>query len=41
MRKILVLEDGEAVGLGTHEQLMESCEVYREIVMSQEGGAKA
>ncbi|MBQ7981440.1 MAG: ABC transporter ATP-binding protein, partial [Oscillospiraceae bacterium] len=39
--KIIVLDDGEAVGLGTHEQLMESCEVYREIVMSQEGGAKA
>ena len=38
--KIIVLDDGEAVGLGTHEQLMESCEVYREIVMSQEGGAK-
>ncbi|MBP1549339.1 MAG: ABC transporter ATP-binding protein, partial [Oscillospiraceae bacterium] len=39
--KIIVLDDGEAVGLGTHEQLMESCEVYREIVMSQEGGTKA
>lgn len=36
--KIIVLDDGEAVGLGTHEQLMESCEVYREIVMSQESG---
>lgn len=40
--KIIVLDDGEAVGIGTHEQLMESCEVYREIVMSQESGvAKA
>ena len=38
--KIIVLDDGEAVGFGTHEQLMDSCEVYREIVMSQEGGAK-
>ncbi|MBD5146182.1 MAG: ABC transporter ATP-binding protein [Ruminococcus sp.] len=41
--KIIVLDDGEAVGIGTHDQLMESCEVYREIVMSQEskGGEKA
>ena len=36
--KIIVLDDGEAVGLGTHEQLMESCEVYREICRSQLGG---
>ncbi|MCH5348600.1 MAG: ABC transporter ATP-binding protein [Oscillospiraceae bacterium] len=34
--KIIVMEDGEAVGIGTHDQLMESCGVYREIVMSQE-----
>lgn len=34
--KIIVLDDGEAVGIGTHEKLMESCEVYREIVLSQE-----
>ena len=33
--KIIVLDDGEAVGLGTHEQLMESCEVYGEIYRSQ------
>ncbi len=33
--KIIVLDDGEAVGIGTHEQLMESCEVYREIYFSQ------
>ena len=33
--KILVLEDGEAVGLGTHEELMESCSEYREIYDSQ------
>ena len=38
--KIIVLDDGEAVGMGTHSELMESCEVYREIVMSQEGGVK-
>jgi len=33
--QILVLDDGEAVGLGTHEALLESCEVYREIYDSQ------
>ena len=33
--KILVMDDGEAVGLGTHEELLESCEVYREISESQ------
>ena len=29
--KILVLDDGELVGIGSHEELLESCEVYREI----------
>ena len=33
--KIIVLDDGEAVGIGTHKQLMENCEVYREICFSQ------
>ncbi|MBR5145077.1 MAG: ABC transporter ATP-binding protein [Clostridia bacterium] len=33
--KILVLDKGEIVGNGTHEQLMQSCEVYREIAYSQ------
>ena len=33
--KILVLDEGETVGMGTHEQLMDSCEVYREIYFSQ------
>jgi len=32
---ILVLEDGELVGKGTHEELLSSCEVYNEIYMSQ------
>jgi len=32
---ILVLEDGDLVGKGTHEELLESCEVYQEIYMSQ------
>lgn len=33
--KIIVLDDGKAVGYGTHKQLLESCEVYREICFSQ------
>ena len=33
--KILVLDDGELVGVGSHEQLLENCEVYREIYSSQ------
>ncbi|MBO5222597.1 MAG: ABC transporter ATP-binding protein [Clostridia bacterium] len=32
---IIVLEDGCAVGMGTHEELITSCEVYREIYYSQ------
>ena len=35
--QILVLEDGEAVGLGTHEQLLKTCPTYAEIVESQIG----
>ena len=33
--KIIVLERGEAVGMGTHEELMKNCAVYREIAQSQ------
>ena len=33
--QILVLERGEAVGIGTHDELMERCPVYREIAQSQ------
>lgn len=33
--KIIVLDDGHAVGIGTHSELLESCEVYREIYDSQ------
>lgn len=33
--RILVLSDGELVGTGTHKELFETCEVYREIVLSQ------
>ena len=32
--KILVLEEGEAVGWGTHDQLLETCPLYREIHLS-------
>ncbi len=33
--KIVVLDEGRIVGEGTHRQLMETCEVYREIALSQ------
>ncbi|MDE6594332.1 MAG: ABC transporter ATP-binding protein/permease [Oscillospiraceae bacterium] len=33
--KIIVLDDGKAVGIGTHEELLKSCEVYKEIYNSQ------
>ncbi|SEK41804.1 ABC-type multidrug transport system, ATPase and permease component [Pseudobutyrivibrio ruminis] len=33
--QILVLEDGKAVGLGTHSQLLESCDTYQEIYYCQ------
>lgn len=33
--QILVLDDGEIAGLGTHEELLESCGIYREIYYSQ------
>lgn len=35
--QILVLEDGKMLGLGTHQELMEKCEIYREIAASQLG----
>lgn len=38
---ILVMEDGEAIGYGTHQELMESCELYREIARSQMGDGAA
>lgn len=37
--KILVLDEGREVGLGTRDELVGSCEVYREIETSQEKGA--
>ncbi|MDE5872807.1 MAG: ABC transporter ATP-binding protein/permease, partial [Lachnospiraceae bacterium] len=33
--KILVLDDGQIVGMGTHDELLASCEVYQEICSSQ------
>ncbi len=33
--KIIVLDDGAAAGMGTHKQLLESCEIYQEIYYSQ------
>lgn len=36
--QIIVLEDGVMVGLGTHEELLQTCGVYREIVQSQDNG---
>jgi ATP-binding cassette subfamily B multidrug efflux pump len=33
--RIIVLDDGEIVGMGTHKALMSACQVYREIVSSQ------
>ncbi len=33
--QILVLDEGRLVGVGTHDQLMDTCETYREIVLSQ------
>ncbi len=33
--QIIVLDDGRVVGIGTHEDLMNTCEVYRDIALSQ------
>ena len=38
--RILVLEHGEIVGDGTHEALLQSCEVYRQIALSQLSAAE-
>ena len=43
--KIIVMDKGRIVGIGTHETLMDSCDAYREIYLSQkdvnEGGKTA
>ena len=36
--KILVMDEGECVGLGTHEELIKTCDLYREIASLQIGG---
>ena len=33
--KIIVLEDGVSVGMGTHKELLKNCDVYKEIALSQ------
>lgn len=35
--KILVLDEGKCVGMGTHKELLKTCEVYKEIALSQLG----
>lgn len=38
--KIIVLDRGEAVGMGAHEELMKNCDVYKEIALSQLSAAE-
>jgi ABC-type multidrug transport system fused ATPase/permease subunit len=38
---IVVLDDGKAVGIGKHDNLLQSCEVYKEIYLSQYEGGEA
>ena len=38
--QIIVLEDGKAVGIGTHNELMKTCDVYKGIVTSQLSAAE-
>ena len=33
--KIIVLDNGECVGMGTHKELLKTCEVYKQIALSQ------
>ena len=35
--KIVVLDNGECVGIGTHKEVLDSCKVYKEIALSQFG----
>lgn len=35
--KIIVLDNGECVGMGTHKELLETCDVYKQIALSQLG----
>ena len=36
--RIFVLADGTLAGAGTHQELLKSCAIYREIYLSQTGG---
>ena len=36
--KIIVLDDGKINAVGTHDQLMQNCEIYREVYNSQQKG---
>ena len=38
--QIVVLDEGEIAGVGTHEYLMENCAVYRDIARSQMKGGE-
>ena len=33
--KIIVLDDGKIVGMGTHHELLQSCQIYQEIAYTQ------
>ena len=33
--KIIVLENGKCVGMGTHKELLEKCKIYKQIALSQ------
>ena len=33
--KIIVLDNGKCVGMGTHKQLLKKCKVYKQIALSQ------
>lgn len=39
--KIIVLDDGQAAGIGTHGELFENCQIYREICLSQMSESEA
>ncbi|MBE6897591.1 MAG: ABC transporter ATP-binding protein, partial [Ruminococcaceae bacterium] len=39
--KIIVMDDGKINGIGTHEELIQTNEIYREVYESQQEGAKA
>lgn len=38
--RIVVLDEGRVAGIGTHDELMKNCGVYREIAMSQLSAAE-